>query len=60
MSKSASLLFAVVAAVLMIATAVSLSYNLWLALVFFILTFATIGAGFVVKARSRSKRSPQS
>lgn len=60
MSKSASLFFAVTAGLLMIATAFSLTYNIWIALTCFILTFVTIGAGFVVKARSRSKRSTPS
>ncbi|WP_161793362.1 DUF2244 domain-containing protein [Cohnella kolymensis] len=51
MSKRLSLMFAVSSVLLMIATAVSISYNAWLVLLFGILTVANIGLGFVVKAR---------
>jgi uncharacterized membrane protein len=40
----------------MIATAISLSHNVWLALLFFVLTFLTIGLGFIWKARSRRQK----
>ncbi|ANY65271.1 hypothetical protein SAMN04487969_12434 [Paenibacillus algorifonticola] len=53
MSKPLSLLFAVVAVLLMSATAISMSYNAWLALLFAVLTLFSIGAGFIVKARLR-------
>lgn len=53
MSKTASLLFAVTSVIWMCATAISISYNVWLAILFGVLTVATIGAGFVWKARSR-------
>ncbi|WP_028559879.1 DUF5325 family protein [Paenibacillus pinihumi] len=59
MSKPLSLLFAIGSVILMGATAVSLSINSWLALLFFFLTISSIGAGFVVKARSRRKQEPQ-
>ncbi len=53
MSKTASLLFAVTSVLWMIATAISISYSFWLALLFLILTLANIGFGFIWKARSR-------
>jgi len=56
MSKAASLFFALTSAVWMIATAISLSHNVWLALLFFVLTFLTIGLGFIWKARSRRQK----
>ncbi|MBJ6362311.1 DUF5325 family protein [Paenibacillus sp. GCM10012307] len=59
MPKSLSLLFAGVSVIFMSATAVSLSHNRWLALLFFALTILNIGYGFVVKARYRRKQEPQ-
>ncbi|WP_338554975.1 DUF5325 family protein [Paenibacillus sp. KS-LC4] len=53
MSKPLSLLFAVIAVLLMSATAISMSYNAWLALLFAVLTLFSIGGGFIVKARLR-------
>lgn len=53
MSKSASLLFAALSVILMIATAVCISYNVWLAILFGALTCASIASGFVWKARRR-------
>lgn len=51
MSKSLSLLFAVVAVALMIAAAFTINTNGWLALLFGILALAVIAAGFVIKAK---------
>ncbi|MBD2845672.1 DUF5325 family protein [Paenibacillus sp. IB182496] len=53
MSKGLSLLFAFASVLMMSATAVSISYNGWLAVLFFVLTMLTIGAGFIVRARQR-------
>ncbi|MCM3629310.1 DUF5325 family protein [Paenibacillus glycanilyticus] len=55
MSKSLSLFFAVVSVLLMCATAISMSFNAWLAILFGILTLLMIGGGFVVKARLRRR-----
>ncbi|WP_373230288.1 hypothetical protein [Cohnella sp.] len=55
MSKSLSLLFAVVAVALMVATAFSINTNGWLALSFGILTCMVIVAGFVIKAKQIKK-----
>ena len=51
MSKTASLLFAISAVALMLATGVAVSHNGWLAAILFILTFAVIGAGFRYRAK---------
>ncbi|WP_168735484.1 DUF5325 family protein [Cohnella fermenti] len=56
MNKSLGLLFAVTSMVWMTATAISLDYNGWLALLFFVLCILNIGAGFMVKARLRKSR----
>lgn len=53
MSKTASLLFAVAAVIMMTATAVAISHNGWLAVLFFILTIGIIASGFIYKARLR-------
>jgi len=58
MPKSSALLFAILGVLMMIATAVSLSYSGWLAALFLILTFVSIGSGFVYKARRRKKDDP--
>lgn len=58
MSKTASLLFAVTSVLWMIATAVLISYNVWLAVLCGVLTCVNIAAGFVYKARrSRARTS---
>ncbi|WP_190287442.1 hypothetical protein [Paenibacillus darwinianus] len=53
MSKKMSLLFAVVSVLLMIATAVSISYSGWIAVLFLLLTLTSIASGFIYKARLR-------
>lgn len=53
MTKSMSLFFAILSVLLMSATAIAISYNGWVAVLFFLLTLCSIGAGFVVKARMR-------
>ncbi|GLX65952.1 DUF5325 family protein [Paenibacillus glycanilyticus] len=55
MSKPLSLLFAVVSVLLMCATAISMSFSAWLAVLFGILTLVSIGGGFIVKARLRRR-----
>jgi len=55
-SKSMSLLFAVISVLFMCATAVSISYSGWLAVLFFVLTIASIGSGFVYKAKMKRRR----
>lgn len=59
MPKSLSLAFALLAVGFMSATAVSLSHNAWLALLFFFLTLFNIVLGFVVKAKYRNRKEPQ-
>ncbi|CAM4347372.1 DUF5325 family protein [Paenibacillus tarimensis] len=56
MSKSASLLFACISVLFMFATAIMISHNGWLALLFFLLTMGVIGYGFVYKARQRRRK----
>jgi hypothetical protein len=51
MNKTAALLFAVTSVLGMCATAFSISYNTWLAVLFGVLTIIIMGLGFVVKAR---------
>jgi len=53
MSKTASLLFAVTSVLWMCATAISISYNGWLAAGFGVLACANIATGFIWKARHR-------
>jgi len=55
MPKSSALLFAVLGVLMMIATAVSLSYSGWLAALFLVLTLAVIASGFIYKARRRKR-----
>ena len=55
MSKTLSLLFAVLSVIGMLATAFSISSNVWLALLFGVVTLLVTGLGFVVKARLRKK-----
>ncbi|MGG1312214.1 MULTISPECIES: DUF5325 family protein [Cohnella] len=57
MRKSVAWLLSVTAVVWMTATAITLEYNGWLALLFFVLCCCTIGFGFAVKSRSR--RNPR-
>ena len=57
MSKTLSLIFAIMSVALMLATAFLLSTNGWLALLFGVLTLAMIGSGFVVKSKLNRKRS---
>lgn len=56
MPKPLALLFASISVILMSATAVALNHNLWLALLFMALTFGSIGAGFITRARIRRSR----
>jgi hypothetical protein len=56
MSKTLSLFFAVASILLLLATAFTISYNGWLALMFGMLALAVMAIGFVVKARL--KRNP--
>jgi hypothetical protein len=51
-----ALLFAVVSMLLMSATAISISYNGWIAALLFILTMGCIGSGFIVSAKMRRRR----
>ncbi|MCU6709249.1 DUF5325 family protein [Paenibacillus sp. J5C_2022] len=55
MSKSLSLFFAVMSVLFMSATAISISHNGWLVLLFSVLSLFSIGTGFIVKARLRKK-----
>jgi len=55
MPKSSALLFAILGVLMMIATAVSLTYSGWLAALFFVLTLTVIASGFIYKARRRRK-----
>lgn len=57
MSKGLSLWFAVSSVLLMIATAVSISHDAWLAVLLAVVTLANIGFGFVVKARMGRRQS---
>ncbi|MBM7567409.1 DUF5325 family protein [Paenibacillus sacheonensis] len=56
MSKPLALFFALFSVLLMSVTAISISYNGWLAALFFFLTICSIGAGFVVNAKMRRRR----
>ena len=56
MSKTVSLLFAITAVTLMLATGVAISHNGWLAAIFFILTFAVIGTGFAYRAKKLKRK----
>lgn len=56
MSKPLSLVFAVVSTILMSATAISISHNLWITLVLGIVTIGFIGAGFMLKGIMRRKQ----
>lgn len=56
MSKTASLLFAFTAVILMLATGVAISHNGWLAALFFVLTFVVIGAGFMYRAKALKRK----
>ncbi|MEO2206161.1 hypothetical protein ABGV42_20805 [Paenibacillus pabuli] len=51
MSKGLSLWFAFSSIVLLTVSAISISYNGWLASLLFILSIANIGWGFVIRAK---------
>lgn len=53
MSKGLSAWFAISSMLLLMATAVALSYSLWYALLFAVLSVANIGWGFVIKAKKK-------
>ncbi|CAH8769118.1 DUF5325 family protein [Paenibacillus dendritiformis] len=55
MSKGLALWFAVSSIVLLTGTAITLSHNIWLSILFAILAVFNIGFGFIVKARQRRK-----
>ncbi|MFC4809141.1 DUF5325 family protein [Paenibacillus sp. GCM10023250] len=55
MSKPMALFFAIFSVLLMCATAISISYSGWLALLFFVLTIFSIGTGFIVNAKMRRR-----
>lgn len=59
MSKSMSISFAIIATVLMGATAVMISINLWVALLFAFATIGFMGFTFAMKARLRRKLQQQ-
>ncbi len=59
MPKFQALSFAVLGVSMMVATAVSLTVNGWLAALFFILPLFVIGAGFIYKARLRKRDGSQ-
>jgi len=54
-SKTLSLLFAVLSVIGMLATGFSIGFNVWLALLFGVVTLAVTGFGFVLKAKLRKK-----
>ncbi|MBP3962305.1 MULTISPECIES: DUF5325 family protein [Paenibacillus] len=56
MSKPMALFFAIFSVLLMSATAISISYNGWVAVLMFILTICSIGAGFVVNAKMKRRK----
>ncbi|BFH12099.1 DUF5325 family protein [Paenibacillus melissococcoides] len=55
MSKGLALWFAVSSIVLLTATAITISHNIWLSILFAVLAVFNIGFGFIVKARQRRK-----
>ncbi|GKU80361.1 hypothetical protein [Paenibacillus sp. L3-i20] len=55
MSKPLSLFFASLSILFMSATAISISHSGWLVLLFGLLSFFSVGAGFITKARLRRK-----
>ncbi|QAY68192.1 hypothetical protein [Paenibacillus protaetiae] len=59
MSKPLSLLFAVISTLLMSATAISISHNLWYTLLLSIVTIGFIGIGFIVRGRSLRRQGFQ-
>ncbi|WP_028546848.1 DUF5325 family protein [Paenibacillus taiwanensis] len=60
MSKGLSLWFACSSIALLMATAIAISYNAWLAILFGLLSIFNMGAGFIVKARLRRKEQAAS
>lgn len=59
MSKMLSLWFAVSSTLLMVATAVMISHNGWIAILLALVTICNVGFGFVVKARARRRKEGQ-
>lgn len=60
MSKPLSLVYAVISTILMSATAISISHNLWLTLVLSLVTLGFIGSGFILKGKMlRRQQQPQ-
>ncbi|TQR42236.1 DUF5325 family protein [Paenibacillus popilliae] len=59
MNKWLSLWFACSSIALLIATAISISQSVWLALLFTILTIVNMGCGFIVKAKLRRRSLAQ-
>ncbi|MCM3748244.1 hypothetical protein M3223_12850 [Paenibacillus pasadenensis] len=51
MSKPLALIYSLLSIALMTATAISISYNAWLALGLGVVTFGFIGLGFALKSR---------
>ncbi|WP_151737190.1 DUF5325 family protein [Paenibacillus tengchongensis] len=56
MGKGLSLWFAVSSIALLTAASISISFNIWLVLLFSLLCVLNIGWGFILKARLRRKR----
>lgn len=55
MSKPLALIYSLLSCVLMVATAISISFSAWLAITLAVVTTVFIGLGFMLK--SRLKRS---
>ncbi|MFD0715248.1 hypothetical protein [Paenibacillus sp. GCM10027626] len=55
MPKSLSLFFAVFSVILMVATAIAIAHNGWLAALFFVLTMVNITIGFIVGAKMKRR-----
>lgn len=60
MSKGLSLWFAVSSILVLMASAISISYNGWLAVIVGILAIGNIGWGFIVKARANRLKESRS
>ncbi|WP_150268938.1 DUF5325 family protein [Paenibacillus tepidiphilus] len=56
MGKGLSLWFAISSIALLTAASISISYNIWLVLLFSVLCILNIGWGFILKARLRRKQ----
>lgn len=59
MNKWLSLWFACSSIALLIATAISISHSVWLALLFAALAIVNMGLGFIVKAKLRRRGAAQ-